>query len=138
MIQASLKPGAHKLSLIDDDLAIPVRFNIPRNGEVEVSAVFSREPGVESAVKSQAFTADSDASGDIAGVVTSPSRLPIAGATVEVVDIQLSEEINAKGVYTLALPRGVHSVEITRDECRTSSVNAIDFDAGYMGNIQYA
>ena len=63
LVQASLTPGAHKLYLIDDDLAIPVRFNIPKNGEVEVSAVFSREQGVEPVVKSQAFTAGSDATG---------------------------------------------------------------------------
>ena len=137
LIQASLKPGAHKLYLIDDDLAIPVRFNIPKNGEVEVSAVFSREQGVEPVVKSQAFTADSDASGYIAGVVTSPSGLPIAGASVEVVDIQLSTETNAEGIYTLELPRGVHSVEITRDGYRTSSIDAIRVFADLGVNARF-
>ena len=136
LVQASLTPGAHKLYLIDDDLAIPVRFNIPKNGEIEVSAVFSREQGVEPVVKSQAFTADSDATGYIAGVVTSPSGLAIAGATVEVVDVQVSTKTDAEGIYTLELPRGLHSLEITRDGYRSSSIDAIRVFAGLGVNAR--
>ena len=136
LVQASLTPGAHKLYLIDDDLAIPVRFNIPKNGEIEVSAVFSREQGVEPVVKSQAFTVDSDATGYIAGVVTSPSGLAIAGATVEVVDVQVSTKTDAEGIYTLELPRGLHSLEITRDGYRSSSIDAIRVFAGLGVNAR--
>jgi hypothetical protein len=86
LVQAALEPGPHKLYLIDDDVAIPVKFNLPVGGEVEVSAVFSEDQELEPIVKSQSFTADTDASGYITGLVTSPSGLPIVGALVEVAD----------------------------------------------------
>lgn len=137
LVQATLSTGPHKLYLIDDDLAIPVRFNIPEDGEVEISAVFSRDPEVAPVVKSQAFSSDSDASGYIAGLVTSPSGLPIRGATVEVVDEQMSVETDAEGIYTLELPRGLHNLEISREGYRSSSVEAIRVFAGLGVNARF-
>ena len=57
LVQATLSTGPHKLYLIDDDLSIPVRFNIPEDGEVEISAVFSRDQRWPQLLKP--FSADS-------------------------------------------------------------------------------
>ncbi|MGB1984132.1 MAG: hypothetical protein ACPHOH_01570, partial [Porticoccaceae bacterium] len=92
MVQADVSTGPHKLYLIDDDLAIPVRFEIPVDGEVEISAVFSRDIEVEPLVKKQIFEQGETATGFIAGKVTSPSGMPIVNASVKVADLDVSTQ----------------------------------------------
>ena len=125
LVQASISPGPHKLYLIDDDVAIPVSFEVPEGGEVEVSAVFSRNPEVEPVVKKQIFKAGIEATGFIAGVVTSPSGVPIEGAAVEVSDLQLTVFTNEEGVYTLEVPRGLHSVSVTEENYRVPAPSSV-------------
>ena len=137
LVQATLEPGPHKLYLIDDDLAIPVKFDLAIDGEIEISAVFSQESGVEPIVKSQSFTRESKGSGYITGVVTSPSGLPIAGASVQVVDIDIAVETDAEGVYSLELPRGLHRINISRSGYRSSSIDAIRVFADFGINARF-
>ena len=37
LVEADLETGPHKLYLISDDNAVPVRFNLPENGQIEIS-----------------------------------------------------------------------------------------------------
>ena len=113
MVQADVSTGPHKLYLIDDDLAIPVRFEIPVDGEVEISAVFSRDIEVEPLVKKQIFEQGETATGFIAGKVTSPSGMPIVNASVKVADLDVSTKTNEDGLYTLEVPRGSHIVDVS-------------------------
>ena len=94
MVQADVTAGAHKLYLIDDDLAIPVRFEMPLDGEVEISAVFSRDIEVDPVVKKQIFEQGETATGFIAGKVTSPSGMPIVNADVKVADLDITTQTN--------------------------------------------
>tara|TARA_B110000093_G_scaffold177051_1_gene213424 strand:- start:2905 stop:5946 length:3042 start_codon:yes stop_codon:yes gene_type:complete len=137
LVQAALEPGPHKLYLIDDDVAIPVKFNLPVGGEVEVSAVFSEDQELEPIVKSQSFTADTDASGYITGLVTSPSGLPIVGALVEVADANVLATTDEEGIYSLVLPRGMHRVDVSRAGYRSSSIAAIRVFADLGVNARF-
>ncbi len=122
-VQASVSPGSHKLYLIDDDQAIPVRFTMPAGGEAEISAVFSRDPDIEPVVRNRVFEPGAKATGYITGVVTTPSGLPLEGATVEVTALNLTAEANAEGVYSIEVPRGSHSVEVYSEGYRSPAAS---------------
>lgn len=113
MVQADVEAGPHKLYLIDDDDAIPVRFDMPADGEAEISAVFSRDIEVEPVVKKQIFKQGAIATGYIAGKVTSPSGMPIVNASVKVADLDITTQTNEDGLYTLEVPRGSHIVDVS-------------------------
>ena len=113
MVQADVAVGAHKLYLIDDDVAIPVRFEMPVDGEVEISAVFNRDSEVEPVVKKQIFEPGAKTIGFIAGKVTSPSGMPIPNASVEIADLDITTVTNEDGLYTLEVPRGSHIVDVS-------------------------
>ena len=113
MVQADVEAGPHKLYLIDDDDAIPVRFEMPADGEAEISAVFSRDTEVEPVVKKQIFKQGEIATGYIAGKVTSPSGMPIVNASVKVADLDITTQTNEDGLYTLEVPRGSHIVDVS-------------------------
>ena len=114
LVQVDLVPGPHKLYLISDDNAIPVRFDLPDNGQIEISAVFDRNSEIEPVVNSQIFTLDSTATGYIAGRVTSPSGVAIANAVVEVTDLGITTQTDEEGIYSLELPRGMHTLDVSQ------------------------
>jgi hypothetical protein len=111
MVQADVEAGPHKLYLIDD--AIPVRFDMPADGEAEISAVFSRDAEVEPVVKKQIFKQGAIATGYIAGKVTSPSGMPIVYVSVKMADLDITTQTNEDGLYTLEVPRGSHIVDVS-------------------------
>ena len=137
LVQASLQPGPHKLYLITDDDAIPVIFDLPKDGQIEISAVFSRDEESAPIVNSRIFNNDSSASGYIAGVVTSPSGLPIEGATVEVKDLDITATTNDEGIYSLELPRGLHDIQVSRAGYQASSSTSVRVFADLGVNARF-
>lgn len=125
LVQASLDPGAHKLYLITEDNAIPVRFSLPVDGQVEISAVYNRDETIDPIIKTQVFKNGSDATGYIAGRVTSPSGVAIEGAVIEVTDLGLSTQTNDEGIYSLELPRGSHDLAVSRTGYQPSSSTSV-------------
>ena len=114
LVQVDLVPGPHKLYLISDDNAIPVRFDLPENGQIEISAVFDRNSEIEPVVNSRIFTLDSTATAYIAGRVTSPSGVAVANAVVEVTDLGITTQTDEEGIYSLELPRGMHTLDVSQ------------------------
>lgn len=125
LVQASLDPSAHKLYLITEDNSIPVKFSLPVDGQVEISAVYNRDETIDPIIKTQVFKNGSDATGYIAGRVTSPSGVAIEGAVVEVKGLGLSSQTNDKGIYSLELPRGSHDLAVSRTGYQPSSSTSV-------------
>ena len=137
LVKASIEPGSHELSLITDDDAIPVRFDLPRDGQIEISAVFYTDEELAPVIKKQIFESTSTATGYVAGVVTSSSGLPIEGATVEVTDLNISAETDEDGIYSLILPRGVQNLQVGRSGYQPSAVTPVRVFADLGVNARF-
>ena len=137
LVEADLETGPHKLYLISDDNAVPVRFNLPENGQIEISAVYNRDSEIEPVVKSQIFSNISDDKGYIVGRVMSPSGIAIEGATVEVTDLSLSTKTDEEGIYSLEVPRGLHSVQASQSGFQPSASTAIRVFADLGANATF-
>lgn len=137
LVEADLETGPHKLYLISDDNAVPVRFNLPENGQIEISAVYNRDSEIEPVVKSQIFSNVSDDAGYIVGRVMSPSGIAIEGATVEVTDLSLSTQTDEEGIYSLEVPRGLHSVQASQSGFQPSASTAIRVFADLGANATF-
>ena len=137
LVKASIEPGSHELSLITDDDAIPVRFDLPRDGQIEISAVFYTDEELAPVIKKQIFESTSTATGYVAGVVTSSSGLPIEGATVEVRDLNISAETDEDGIYSLKLPRGVQNLQVGRSGYQPSAVTPVRVFADLGVNARF-
>ncbi|MGB1158819.1 MAG: TonB-dependent receptor domain-containing protein [Porticoccaceae bacterium] len=137
LVKASIEPGPHKLYLITDDDAIPVRFDLPKDSQIEVSAVFYRDEALAPVVKKQIFESGSTATGYIAGVVTSPSGLPVKGATVEVTDLGIYAETDEEGIYSLELPRGMHDLQVSRSGYQPSAITPVRVFADLGVNARF-
>ncbi|MAW23283.1 MAG: TonB-dependent receptor [Cellvibrionales bacterium TMED47] len=124
VVEAEIGTGEQKLYLIDDETEIPVFFSLSSDDEVEISIVYSRDPNKAPIVNTQIFGADSSATGFLAGIVTSPTGIPIPNAKININDTELTTT-NKDGTYSLELPRGPHNVSVYLDGYSSSEINNI-------------
>ena len=90
VVEAEIGTGEQKLYLIDDETKVPVIFSLSADDEIEISIVYSRDPNEAPIVNSQIFEADSSATGFLAGIVTSPTGIPIPNARISINDSEVT------------------------------------------------
>lgn len=129
VVEAEIGEGEHKLYLIDDETAIPVNFSLSGDDEVEISVVYNRDYSEVPVVTAQVFEPGSTSKGFLAGIVTSPSGVPIANVEVNIVDFGVIST-NKEGIYSLELPRGLYSVSVSLDGYSSSMINDIRVMSG--------
>ena len=83
MIQTSLSPGPHRGYLISDDNAVLFTFDLPVNGEIEVTATYTRDVEVDPEVTLNVFDEGETAVGIIRYVRIAEGGL-IAGPNNEI------------------------------------------------------
>ena len=129
VVEAEIGTGEQKLYLIDEEKKVPVIFSLSADEEIEISVVYSRDPNKAPIVNSQVFEADSSATGFLAGIVTSPTGIPIPNARISINDSEVTTT-NKEGTYSLELPRGLHAVSVYLDGYSSSEINNIRVMAG--------
>ncbi|MGB1328378.1 MAG: carboxypeptidase regulatory-like domain-containing protein [Porticoccaceae bacterium] len=129
VVEAEIGTGEHKLYLIDDETKVPVIFSLSADDEVEISIVYSRDPNEAPIVNSQIFEADSSATGFLAGIVTSPTGIPIPDAKISITDFG-STTTDDEGIYSFELPRGLYRVSVSLDGYTPSNANGVRVMSG--------
>ena len=137
IIKVSALPGAHTLDLLGNNLEFPIEFALPANQEGEISIVFYEEAGMSPLVSTRFFDHEDKTLGFVTGVVTSASGVPIDGALVEVPVAKVSAITDLEGVYSLALPRGLHDVSVSSDGFRDSGVDGVRVFADFGVNARF-
>ncbi|HAU01635.1 MAG TPA: hypothetical protein DCS26_01300, partial [Porticoccaceae bacterium] len=137
IIKVSALPGAHTLALLGNNLEFPIEFALPANQEGEISIVFYEEAGMSPLVSTRFFDPEDKTLGFVTGVVTSASGVPIEGALVEVPVAKVSAITDLEGVYSLALPRGLHDVSVSSDGFRDSGVDGVRVFADFGVNARF-
>lgn len=128
---AALEAGSHVLTLSDDDIAFPVKFDLRDDEDAEISVTFTSAENVEPIVSVKKFgSTDEGPIGYLTGQVTDPNDVPLAGARVTVEGTGLSTVTNDRGIYSLEVPRGSRTISVASDGYRAASVSDVRVMAG--------
>lgn len=115
IIQTNLSPGPHRGYLISDDNAVLFTFDLPVNGEVEITATYTRDVEVDPEVTLNVFDEGETALGFIAGLVTSEDGIPLEGVTISDPADAIKAVTDENGLYSMEAPRGIYRLQATVD-----------------------
>jgi len=129
VVEADIGSGEHTIFLINNETKSPVKFSLTTNNEIEISIIYSRDPKKSPVINSQIFDAGSSAKGFLAGIVSSPTGIPIPNAEIYINDVLMATS-SEEGTYSLELPRGIHSVAVYLDGYSSSEINVVRVMSG--------
>ena len=113
IIQTNLSPGPHRGYLISDDNAVLFTFDLPVNGEVEITATYTRDVEVDPEVTLNVFDEGETALGFIAGLVTSEDGIPLEGVMISDPADAIKAVTDENGLYSMEAPRGIYRLQAT-------------------------
>lgn len=123
---ATLEPGSHVLTLMDDDVAFPIEFSSTAEEEVEIKVTLTSAEGDAPTVDIRKFS-DSTPAGEgfITGRILDASGAAIEGATIAVANTSFTASADDMGVYELKLPRGEYEIQISAPGFQTETVAGV-------------
>jgi hypothetical protein len=129
VVEADIGSGEHTLFLINNETKSPVKFSLTTDNEIEISIIYSRDPKKSPVINSQIFEVGSSANGFLAGIVSSPTGIPIPNAEIYINDVLMATS-SEEGTYSLELSRGIHSVAVYLDGYSSSEINDVRVMSG--------
>ena len=90
-------------------------FDLPVNGEVEITATYTRDVEVDPEVTLNVFDEGETALGFIAGLVTSEDGIPLEGVTISDPADAIKAVTDENGLYSMEAPRGIYRLQATVD-----------------------
>lgn len=122
--------GSRVITLVDDEVELPVAFDVADDEDVEISVTIASTgsaPRVEIRKFKPGETGDA---GYITGQVLDAGGLPLAGAEVVLPNTPHTSTTGSNGVYSLTVPRGLYSVEVSAPGYRAATVRDVRVMAG--------
>ena len=118
IIKTNVSPGTHRGYLLSDDNAVLFTFDLPVNGEVEITATYTRDVEVDPEVTLNVFDEGETALGFIAGLVTSEDGIPLEGVTISDPADAIKAVTDENGLYSMEAPRGIYRLQATVEDMR--------------------
>lgn len=123
-VSTYLEPGSHVVTLVDDDVQLPIEFRSETDQDVEIKVTFTA--GAEPQVNVRKFGVDAAAGeGFITGKILESGGAAVQGATVAAANTSFTATTDEFGVYVLQIPRGEYEIEISAPGFRTASVPGV-------------
>lgn len=121
--EAVLEAGDHVLTLVGDDIKVPVEFSSAVEEDVEVKITFSGNANDEPKVNVRKFGVDGGlGEGFITGKIQDASGAVVVGATIAAENSAYTSTTDEFGVYVLQVPRGEYAIDISAPGYQTVSV----------------
>lgn len=124
--RATLEAGSHVLTLVDDDIKLPVEFSSSAEEDVEIKVALTSAAGDAPQIDIRKFSESAPpGEGFITGRILDASGAAIEGATIAAAGTSFTASADDMGVYELKLPRGEYEIQVSAPGFQTETVPGV-------------